>query len=93
MIIWNNVTRTRVIGPTLIIDVTDLCLERDPMLEGLLGVKRYPGVVVVVLDEVVLLLGRHIAAGNTRHFTKFTQKTLLLLTNFINRTKRQHCTG
>lgn len=37
-----------------------LCLECDAVLKSLLGMQRYPGVVVIVLDQVVLLLGRHL---------------------------------
>jgi hypothetical protein len=29
------------------------------MLESFLGVQRYPGIVIIVLNQVVLLLGRH----------------------------------
>lgn len=39
--------------------VAYLGLECDAMLEGLLRMKRYPGVVVVVLYEIVVLLGGH----------------------------------
>jgi hypothetical protein len=36
-----------------------LCLERDAMLERFLRVQWYPRIVIIVLNQVVLLLGRH----------------------------------
>jgi hypothetical protein len=36
-----------------------LCLERDAMLESFLRVQWYPRIVIIVLNQVVLLLGRH----------------------------------
>lgn len=37
-----------------------LCLECDAVLKRLLSVQWYPGVVVIVLHQVILLLGRHL---------------------------------